>query len=201
MATLKDIQRQIAELEKKASEVRRNEAGKIIAVIKQQIADYNLTPADLFEGVAKVSTKAAKPATKAAVKPANPPKYMDPKTGKTWTGHGKAPTWISAAAKKGKKDDFLIAKVEQLLAAKAAAKAPKTAAPKAAAKPTAAKPVVKATVAKAPLAKKAPAPAAKKAALKPKAPTAKKPSAPATVEPVQTPPAPEATAPDASQTA
>jgi len=32
--------------------------------------------------------------TAAAEKTAGQPKYRDPKTGKTWTGHGRAPDWI-----------------------------------------------------------------------------------------------------------
>ena len=36
------------------------------------------------------------------------PKYRDPKSGKTWTGHGKAPSWIVAAQKAGKILSFLI---------------------------------------------------------------------------------------------
>jgi hypothetical protein len=47
------------------------------------------------------------------VKVGKPAKYMDPKTGKTWTGHGKAPGWIAAATKAGRRDDFLIGKGSQ----------------------------------------------------------------------------------------
>ena len=32
--------------------------------------------------------------TAAARKTAGQPKYQDPKSGKTWTGHGRAPDWI-----------------------------------------------------------------------------------------------------------
>jgi hypothetical protein len=44
-------------------------------------------------------------------KTAGVPKYRDPLSGKTWTGKGKPPGWISEALKQGKaKDDFLIGK-------------------------------------------------------------------------------------------
>ncbi|MDP2805974.1 MAG: H-NS family nucleoid-associated regulatory protein [Gallionellaceae bacterium] len=195
MATsFKEIKRQIAALEKKADEARKVEAAKVIAGIRKQITEYELTSEDLFKSLkvdakASISTKVAK-RRKTAQKPANPPKYMDPKTGKTWTGNGKAPGWIVAAIRRNKKDDFLIDKVKGLQAAKVAAKsvtptkpvkagrakpaATKSAAAKNVVRPTAknpitAKPVAKATAVKsaakvAPTGKKASAP--KKTAIK-----------------------------------
>ena len=124
MATsYKDIKRQIADLEKKAVELRRSEVARVIATIKARIADYGLSVADLFSGTG-LKRRGRKPG-RVGLKSVNPPKYMDPATGKTWTGHGKAPGWISAAIKKGRKDDFLIANVEAAKTAKPAA-APKT---------------------------------------------------------------------------
>ena len=224
MATYKDIKRQIAELEKKAEELRKAEAARIIAGIKMQIIKYDLTPADLFDAgstdattqpVAALPKKppsaVEKTLAKGGVKPSKPasvPKYMDPKTLKTWTGHGKPPFWIAAAASKGKKDDFLIAVVEKQQAessAKAAGKlspaavgkAVKAAKPKAVATPTAEKPVIKTPAASTrkqlkPVAKRVPAP--KKSLAKPKVPLAKPVVAipePVTGEPVAPTPAPE----------
>ncbi len=186
MATsFKEIKRQIAALEKKAAEARKVEAAKVIAGIRKQITEYELTSEDLFKSLqveAKVSagTKVAK-RRKTTKKPANPPKYMDPKTGKTWTGNGQAPGWIVAAIQRNRKDDFLISKVKGLQAAKVAAKsvaptkavkagrakpvAAKLAAAKKVAKPTAAKPAAVKSAAKiAPTGKKASAP--KKTAIK-----------------------------------
>jgi DNA-binding protein H-NS len=40
------------------------------------------------------------------LKDANPPKYQNPKTGGTWTGHGRAPAWVAEAKDRNK---FLIA--------------------------------------------------------------------------------------------
>lgn len=129
MATYKDIKLQITALEKKANEARLAESAKVITSIKSQIANYDLTPEDLFDNIPEVAVqksmkkgrpKAIKPA--ATVKPANPPKYMDPKTGATWSGFGKRPAWIADAARKGKKDNYLIETVLALRAEKAAAK-------------------------------------------------------------------------------
>lgn len=36
----------------------------------------------------------------------HPPKYQDPRTGKTWSGRGRAPTWIEGK----NRDQFLIQK-------------------------------------------------------------------------------------------
>jgi DNA-binding protein H-NS len=127
VASYKDLKRQIADLEKKAAEVRKVEAVKIIEAIKAQIAEYELTPADLFDGVKAEAKPKTKTRTTASI---NPPKYMDPKSGKTWTGFGKAPAWIEGAIKKGKKDDFLISVVATARAEKEQVKAEaKSAAP------------------------------------------------------------------------
>jgi len=202
MATYKDIKRQIADLEKKAAEARKVEVAKVITAIKSQIAEYDLTPADLFKGSIPIGVKRAKAATN-TVKSANPPKYMDPKTGKTWTGHGKPPAWIAAASKKGKKDDFLIANVQELRSAKATKPAVAGAA-----KVVKPKNTVKRAVTQ-PLAKKSPAAAkqavtANKRAAKAKVPTAKKngsPEKPAVVEATSpTPTAESSNAPVASAT-
>jgi len=121
VSTYTDIQKQIAQLEKKAAAFKTLEAAKIIARMKSQIAEYDLTEADLF-GSSTAPKRGAKAAAKAAtktVKPAKPPKYMDPKTGKTWNGHGKPPGWI-AGVKPAKRDGFLIANVQAVHTAKAA---------------------------------------------------------------------------------
>ena len=55
-------------------------------------------PAQAKKG-AKRSTKGKKVA----------PKYRDPATGETWSGRGKAPKWLAAYLKKGrKKESYLI---------------------------------------------------------------------------------------------
>lgn len=138
MATkYQDIKRQIAELEKKAAEARKSEVAQAIADIRKMIAEFDLTPEDVFPKGRKAGVKAGK----GAIKVARPAKYMDPKSGKTWSGMGKPPSWIAAAIMKGKKDDFLIAQVEKAREVKAAKVTAKVAAPKKAAKPAAIQPV------------------------------------------------------------
>jgi hypothetical protein len=117
------------------------------------MAKYELTVDDIAPGK---SSKGGKPAARGAkVKVAKPAKYMDPRSGKTWTGHGKAPGWITAATKAGRRDDFLIEKLKQAKDAK---------------------PAEKTKLANSVATKKAPTAAKKVATKKPKAPASKAPS-------------------------
>jgi DNA-binding protein H-NS len=109
MTTYADVKKQIAQLEKKAADLRKVEVAKAVANIREQMAKYELTVEDIAPVKSSAKTKAATRSPK--VKVGKPAKYMDPKTGKTWTGHGKAPAWIAVATKKGRRDDFLIEKV------------------------------------------------------------------------------------------
>lgn len=179
MTTYADVKKQIAQLEKKAADLRKVEVAKVVANIREQMDKYDLTVDDIVPAKSQRGMKAAKGTTAKVGKPA---KYMDPKTGKTWTGHGKAPSWIAAATKAGRRDDFLIEKVSQGKATKPAEKS-KPAKPVAAQKaPTAAKKVAtkkpKAPVKKAPAASKAPVAKKKSAAAKskPKAVSTKAPA-------------------------
>ncbi|MDM0030061.1 H-NS family nucleoid-associated regulatory protein [Variovorax sp. J31P216] len=98
----------IAKLEKEAAALRQAETTKVVAQIKESIATFGLTVEHLFGrgGKAlKAATGKALGRGKAVRKGAGVPKYRDPKTGKTWTGFGKAPGWIAAARKREK---FLI---------------------------------------------------------------------------------------------
>lgn len=179
MTTYADVKKQIAQLEKKAADLRKVEVAKVVANIREQMAKYELTVDDIAPAKAAQRGKKAQATKTKLIKPA---KYMDPKTGKTWTGHGKAPGWIAAATKAGRRDDFLIEKVSQGKGTKPEEKS-KPAKPVAAKKaPTAAKKVAtkksKAPVKKAPAASKAlvaqKKPAAAKA--KPKAVATKAPA-------------------------
>jgi DNA-binding protein H-NS len=205
MTTYRTVQAQIAKLEKQAADLYKKEVATVVAKIQALMAEYNITPADL-SGKGKVvkASKAVKVVAttgkkKSSTKPAGIPKYADPASGKTWTGHGKAPAWIAAGLKKGKKkEDFLIGKaapagkpvakkvvkpVKLIKAAKSVKPVKVVAVKKTKVVVKAAKPVaaVKANVAKKVVAK---APAAKKPVAK-KAPVAAK---PANAPVVKTPP-------------
>lgn len=102
--TLAQIQSQIDKLQREAQALRAKEISGVVARIKEAIAHYELTPADLFGDTAARKPRAKstrKAASQAARKPAAPPKYRD-EAGHTWTGHGKRPNWFKAALAAGK---------------------------------------------------------------------------------------------------
>ena len=143
MSKLTALKKQIAVLEAKAERIAKEEMGSAIAKVKDIMAEFNLTIEHLTQTV--VGKRAVKK-TKVKVKAASVAKYADPKTGKTWSGFGRAPGWIAGAKNR---DAFLVGKSA---ATEAAEKAP------AAAKKVSAKAAKAVKVAK-----KAPKLAAKKA--------------------------------------
>ena len=135
MPTYRQLKQQIAELEKKAAIAIKKEARTVIETIKQQIAEFGLSAADLGLEIAR---RAAAKTRAKRTKRVLTPKYREPTTGKTWNGHGKRPGWIVAAQKKGKLDELLIAKPALATAAPQAKAAEKSAAKKRTKKPAAA---------------------------------------------------------------
>jgi DNA-binding protein H-NS len=166
MSKLTAIKKQIAALEAEAERISKHEMSAAIAKIKEIMSTYGLTIEHLQAAVAGKGRTAAK-----TVKPKRAgggvAKYADPKTGKTWSGFGRAPAWIASAKTR---DAFLVDK-SGLKASEPAAKAP------VAKKKSPAK-AVSATKATKPAAKKAVA-VAKKATRSASTPVAakKKPSA------------------------
>ena len=102
-STLKDLLAQREALEAKIAELRAAEVSEAKAKIQALIAEYGLTPEDIFAG--KSSTKALKsPTTKVAAK------YIGP-NGETYSGRGLKPKWLSALIAAGhSKDEYLIKK-------------------------------------------------------------------------------------------
>jgi len=164
MSKLAALKKQIAALEAQAERIAKEEMSSAIAKVKDIMAEFNLTIEHLTQSV---TGKGA--AKKSKAKSASVAKYVDPKTGKTWSGFGRAPGWIAGAKNR---DAFLVGKSP---AAPSAAKAP-VGAKKASSK--AAKVVKAARKASKPAAKKAVA-AVKKASSAPATPPAakKKPAA------------------------
>lgn len=92
MPTYKQLLAEKEALEAKLSEVRANEVASVIEQIRQLMADYDLT----VEDIAPKRRRGRPAGSGAAHKTASalPPKYRDPKTGKTWSGRGRAPAWL-----------------------------------------------------------------------------------------------------------
>src|SRR5580704_17701376 len=106
MATLEALQAKIKKLEQQAEALIAKQASGVIEKIRGLMEKHGLTSADID---AHASGK--RPSTKTVSKTlsksnAAVAKYHDPKTGATWTGHGRAPGWIANVKDRRK---FLIA--------------------------------------------------------------------------------------------
>ncbi|MCA9232806.1 MAG: H-NS histone family protein [Planctomycetales bacterium] len=103
--TLVQIKQQIKKLEKEAEDVRRKEIAGVVARIQQAIDFYELTVEDLFQPKHRKAgrPKGARLGAKRPVKTRTAPKYKDPASERTWTGHGKRPGWFVRAVEEGKK--------------------------------------------------------------------------------------------------
>lgn len=119
-ASLQSINAQIAALQAKADAIRKREVGEVVAKIKDAIAHYGLTAADLGLGPSASKTfkasstvkRGRKPGSKAEgatrrVKTARPAKYTDGQ-GRTWSGIGKRPDWFKVALAAGKAPEELL---------------------------------------------------------------------------------------------
>ena len=104
MATFEKVQAQIAKLQVQADALIKKQSSAVVGKIRDLMEKHGLTVADIDAHVGG-KKRGRKPGSKAAVKTATSAKYQDPKTGATWTGHGRAPAWIASAKDRTK---FLI---------------------------------------------------------------------------------------------
>ena len=89
MTTLQELIAQKTAIEQQINEVKKRESSEAITKVRALVREYDLAIDDVFPGkkVAKVAAK-----------------YRDIATGKTWTGRGKMPTWLTGKDK----NEFLI---------------------------------------------------------------------------------------------
>ncbi len=99
MASYKQLLAEKEKLEAQLEEARQTEVATVIAQIQQLMEDYGLTAEDLAPRRRGRPRKSAGRSGTPA-----PAKYRDPKTGKTWSGRGRAPAWLGK-----NRDRFLIA--------------------------------------------------------------------------------------------
>lgn len=93
MSRYKELQEQIALLQKQAEEARQQEVAAVIAEIKAKMDEYGITPQDLgFSSRRRSRGKTNK----------GQPRYRNPSTGETWTGIGRKPAWLREALSQGK---------------------------------------------------------------------------------------------------
>lgn len=93
MSSYKALLEQREKLEAQIREARAAELADAVAKVRAIVGEYGLTAEDVFP-----------PARRTAGSGSVAPKYRDPESGQTWTGRGKAPTWI----RDKNRDDFLI---------------------------------------------------------------------------------------------
>ncbi|RQR32052.1 MULTISPECIES: H-NS family nucleoid-associated regulatory protein [unclassified Burkholderia] len=87
MATYRQLTAQLERLQQKIDKEREKAIADAIAAIRAKIEEFDITAEEL--GFRPVGTAAA-----AKPKRPLPPKYLNPKTGETWSGRGRAPAWL-----------------------------------------------------------------------------------------------------------
>lgn len=96
------LQQQIAGLNSQIDQARQAERLEVLAMVKEKIAEFGLTPQELFVSK-RPKALVKKPRGKVAIK------YRDPATGSTWTGRGIKPRWLAAELAAGRKiEDFAV---------------------------------------------------------------------------------------------
>ena len=113
--TYLDLKAQIKALEEQAEELRKNELTSVIEDMKLKISEYGISAEELGFIVKPITVYTEKPISQKIAEATSDKKPVEPKyagpDGKTWSGRGIAPKWISEhIANGGKKEDFLIAK-------------------------------------------------------------------------------------------
>jgi len=99
--TYKELLARREQLDQQIAATRANEVAHVIRKIQDLMATYGLSTDDIAG-----KKRRGRPAGSGQSKPkaALPPMYQDPKTGKTWSGRGRAPAWLGK-----NRDRFLIA--------------------------------------------------------------------------------------------
>lgn len=98
MATYKQLLAEKQALEAKLEQMRVEEVAGVIEKIRGLMATYGLTEEDIAPK--RRRGRPAKSGGSTAVKAALPAKYLDPRTGKTWSGRGRAPAWLGKNPKR-----------------------------------------------------------------------------------------------------
>ncbi|MBY4898715.1 H-NS family nucleoid-associated regulatory protein [Cupriavidus sp. AU9028] len=93
MATYRELLAEKERLDAELEEAWRTEVAAVIETIRAQMDAYGLTVDDLSPRRGRYRGETAP----------LPPKYRDPRTGKTWSGRGRAPAWLGK-----NRDRFLI---------------------------------------------------------------------------------------------
>lgn len=88
MASYIELKQQADALFQQAEEMRQAEIRVVLDEIREKMAMYGLTVADIAK------TLGLKTNVATSSKPQKPAKYIDRPTGKTWSGQGRKPGWM-----------------------------------------------------------------------------------------------------------
>lgn len=105
MASLKELEEQIAQLTAQADKLRNEERAAALQDINEKVAQYKITASEIKFSV---EAKQIKPAEKTKTKVEQ--KYFNPdKPEQTWSGRGVKPLWFKASLDNGhSKESMLI---------------------------------------------------------------------------------------------
>ncbi|SAL75481.1 histone family protein nucleoid-structuring protein H-NS [Caballeronia terrestris] len=101
MPTLEQIQRKMKRLQAQSEALIAMRSKTVLADIRKLMDEHGLTTADI-QAHSATKKRAGRPAGAASAPTGSsstkgklPPKYRDPKTGATWSGHARPPAWIA----------------------------------------------------------------------------------------------------------
>lgn len=97
MATLEAITTKIKRLQEQAEAIRIKEAAATLERIAELMRESGVTVADIETHMGGKKRKGRPAKNGAAGHASTVVKYLDPKTGATWSGRGRAPAWIARA--------------------------------------------------------------------------------------------------------
>ncbi|GAB2875466.1 H-NS histone family protein [Paraburkholderia jirisanensis] len=86
-----ELHAELASIADQIEAVMADEKVQVIASIRALIDEYRIDPKEIGMRVKRAPHKAAP--TRGVL----PAKYQDPKSGKTWSGRGRAPEWLANA--------------------------------------------------------------------------------------------------------
>ena len=111
MDDLIKLRQQIAEMQKQADQLQKQNRAAVLAQLREQMAAYGIMAEELSRPAPKTrSPKAPAPSPSKGKKPTPTlaAKYRGPE-GQVWSGRGPSPRWLSALLVDGKtREDFLV---------------------------------------------------------------------------------------------
>jgi DNA-binding protein H-NS len=107
--TYEQLQQQIQALQAEADQLRQQELEGVIARIREAIAFYDLTPAELGFGTGSFKSVGRKPGSRSEGGAARSGVTYSNGAGGTWGGRGKRPQWLRDALAAGRTlDEFRV---------------------------------------------------------------------------------------------